>query len=482
MANFTVPVPGATPPFLPQPSGNAQGMPIPGVSAPTEQSIQAQGQLDIGKLLQLVSAAAQPKTQLAAPILPPIGKEVSTQPPAYMATRPGWGPERFMATLSGTIHNAVIEHKQQQQAKALSDWQALDLAFERSGGNPQKMMQDPIAQAILGDPKKMKHLAKALNQDWLNPEKTTVYGEAMKQLLSQKMKRKQAEHMAFQELGTKLRQQFMQEMMARMPTAPVQDQKAVQNVLSVAKLGELAKENRARIMETAQYHRDMVRQHADDLEARIQQQQAMIAEREKEHQDATDLKRQLFTWQQEYQKQMLGLRRLQIQEMAALRAQAAAQAKSRGIFSEFQSAEKTLAPLNMIIDTSRRVQGDISTPTGPGDVELMFAFVTATKPAAGFRFTNTEMNLIQTARGWAQGAQARIQGGYSGILFSPSQRRFMADIVDKSAKQARENRSKMYGAYRKLNPDLADTLEMAQPNTEDSTDTAAPKIDFKPNQ
>jgi len=72
--------------------------------------------------------------------------------------------------------------------KAEGDWTYLQSALNelytaQQSGDPAaiKAAQAKV-DVTMGDPKKLKNMAKALNQDWLNPEKTTAYGEALKKV------------------------------------------------------------------------------------------------------------------------------------------------------------------------------------------------------------------------------------------------------------------------------------------------------------
>jgi hypothetical protein len=99
-----------------------------------------------------------------------------------------WGKQRFMATLGTSISNAVARQKQQKLLKAESDWtylqSGLNELYAAQASNDPKAIAAAQAKVdvVMGDPKKLKDMAKALNQDWLNPEKTTVYGEALKKV------------------------------------------------------------------------------------------------------------------------------------------------------------------------------------------------------------------------------------------------------------------------------------------------------------
>jgi len=99
-----------------------------------------------------------------------------------------WGKQRLMAGIATNIQNAVAKQKQQKLLKAEADWTYMGSAINEL--EAAKVSNDPKAVAaaqqkvdiVMGDPKKLKEMAKALNQDWLNPEKTTVYGDALKKV------------------------------------------------------------------------------------------------------------------------------------------------------------------------------------------------------------------------------------------------------------------------------------------------------------
>lgn len=88
------------------------------------------------------------------------------------------------------VQAAVQQHKQKQLNEATAMWMTLQAAHERltmtNQVNPDgtvDLMKDPMAQAILTDPKKMKNMAKAFQVDMMNPEKTNVYAEGLKRAM-----------------------------------------------------------------------------------------------------------------------------------------------------------------------------------------------------------------------------------------------------------------------------------------------------------
>lgn len=291
----------ATPGIFPGPTGVGSPTLLP--MTPTAGSVTAAGAATGGNpLMKILAQAAQPRPQLMQPMLAPLGKEQGTVPPAYMQRGPAWGPERFLYSMSATVHNAVLHEKQQQVAAAMNDWRALDAAYERSGGNMQKLMQDPAAQAILGDPKKLKHLAKALNEDWLNPEKTTVYQEAKKKYLAEKMSQKQAQAMAFRDIHGKLRQQFMQEMAQQMPVISQTDPAAIRNLLSeqgIQQRGDIAQQqhidNLARILSNNKLRQQGLENQMLEFQQRMQMDKDNAAALAKDRQIMQQLAQQRYT-------------------------------------------------------------------------------------------------------------------------------------------------------------------------------------------
>jgi len=99
-----------------------------------------------------------------------------------------WGKQRLMNGIATNISNAVAKQKQQKLLKAEEDWTYMGSALNelyaaQASGDPKAVAAaQQKVDVVLGDPKKLKEMAKALNQDWLNPEKTTVYREALKKV------------------------------------------------------------------------------------------------------------------------------------------------------------------------------------------------------------------------------------------------------------------------------------------------------------
>jgi hypothetical protein len=169
-------IPATTPPFLPPPGGGGDP-----TSAINDQS---------KKILAAIAQATSRKqaANTAVPMALPQGGDykASQQIGMNTANPHAWGAERFMGGVAENIKTFVAKKKQDQLLKAEGDWTYLQAALnekfaaEQSGDPEQVKAAEAKLQSILGDDKKLKNMAKALNQDWLNPEKTTVYGEALK--------------------------------------------------------------------------------------------------------------------------------------------------------------------------------------------------------------------------------------------------------------------------------------------------------------
>ena len=178
-------VPMTTPPFLP---GKVPGIPTGTTPAPQTPAPNDKAKQILAMLLQ--AAGRKQVTNTAVPAAIPAGGDVESARNIGMNTRrPGaWGTQRFLATLGASIKTGVAKQKQDQLLKAEGDWTYLQSSLNELYAAQQSGDQQAIAAAqakvdvTLRDPKKLKNMAKALNQDWLNPEKTTVYGEALKKV------------------------------------------------------------------------------------------------------------------------------------------------------------------------------------------------------------------------------------------------------------------------------------------------------------
>src|SRR5882724_5510723 len=170
-------IPVTTPPFQ---AGGATADPAEQVRTMTQ------------RIMQALSQASQRK-QFAGTAVP--GKIPGQVDPSEArsigmntAWPHAWGAQRFMAGVQGMIQNAVAKKKESELLKAEGDWTYLQSALNelyaaQASKDPQAIQQAQAkVDVVMSDPKKLKNMAKALNQDWLNPEKTTVYGEALKKV------------------------------------------------------------------------------------------------------------------------------------------------------------------------------------------------------------------------------------------------------------------------------------------------------------
>lgn len=67
--------------------------------------------------------------------------------------------------------------------------------------------------------------------------------------------------------------------------------------------------------------------------------------------------------------------------------------------------------------------------TGPGDEALLEKFFELAKPSSGFRMTQPQMAMLQTARSWKEGIEARLRHAATGVWFSDLQRKQIADTM-----------------------------------------------------
>jgi hypothetical protein len=169
----------------------AQDSPSPG-GPPSGASPAASIDEQTKRMLAMIAQAAQQKKFAGAPHPSPVPgmKDPNAARNIGMNTANphAWGTQRFLAGLQTMIQNGVAKQKETQMLKAEGDWEYLQAALNEQYGaeasGDQKAMAAAKAKvdAVAGDPKKLRNMAKALNQDWLSPEKTTVYGEALKRV------------------------------------------------------------------------------------------------------------------------------------------------------------------------------------------------------------------------------------------------------------------------------------------------------------
>lgn len=194
------------------------GAPIPGVPGQPQAQTAADPNQKAQQILATILQAAQRKqaanTAVPMNIPPQEDPNAARQIGMNTANPRGWGLERLSAGIATNIKNAVAKQKQDQLLKAEGDWTYLQSALnekftaEQSGDQKGVQAAEAKLQAILGDPKKLKNMSKALNQDWLNPEKTTVYGEALKKV-SANQKQQDQQNAQKQTVAQKLKSAVM---------------------------------------------------------------------------------------------------------------------------------------------------------------------------------------------------------------------------------------------------------------------------------
>ena len=154
-----------------------------------------------------------------------------------------------------------------------------------------------------------------------------------------------------------------------------------------------------------------------------------------------------------------GGQKVQIQrEGLALRSEEA-------IFKDVEAIAKRLEPL----DTMKRLMDEalpsVTTPTGEGDVKLVSAFVAATKPPVGFRWTQQEINMIRNATGIANRFLAAWKRLGSGTMLAPEQRKQIGETVQHLSEYLDNKRKHYIAAQVKDRPDLKAHIEELEPET-----------------
>lgn len=124
-------------------------------------------------------------------------------------------------------------------------------------------------------------------------------------------------------------------------------------------------------------------------------------------------------------------------------------------FKAFETINKQLSPLEKIQTAAANADQYTANPSGPGDVALVFAFIEATKPSSGFRFTETERKWILGSRGIVDGAMTRIQQGFTGETLAPEQRAQMTQIIKTAGSQVQQESNKLLQSAAQFKPKAA---------------------------
>lgn len=153
----------------------------------------ARSQIIQALVQRMLSGQIQPKMGLPAPMPGAAYSPDKLKQEGYLMGNQGSKKGEIgaaMFNIGAAVKNAVAAHKEKQLRTAMSDWGTLQSRWENalsvSNGDQNKAQQifenDPYTQGVLGDPKKMKNIAKVFQTDLMNPEKNqnTVYAEALK--------------------------------------------------------------------------------------------------------------------------------------------------------------------------------------------------------------------------------------------------------------------------------------------------------------
>ena len=93
---------------------------------------------------------------------------------------------------------------------------------------------------------------------------------------------------------------------------------------------------------------------------------------------------------------------------------------------------KNIAPLEAASLNIDQYMDPKTEHNGPGDISLQHEFFTATQPAAGFRMTKAQQDILQNAQDYLNSFKAKYNHFKTGSYFSDEQRKQIAD----TAKQA----------------------------------------------
>ena len=142
-------------------------------------------------------------------------------------------------------------------------------------------------------------------------------------------------------------------------------------------------------------------------------------------------------------------------------------------FKAFQGIQKDLTPFEKINTAASNADTYVTSPSAPGDVALTFAFIEATKPSSGFRFTETERKWIIGTRGLIDGVATKINQGFTGETLSPDQRLQMAQIIKSAANQSQKDANKLLQGAGQFKPKAAAAAAGNTPSngTQSSTQT-----------
>lgn len=147
------------------------------------------------------------------------------------------------------------------------------------------------------------------------------------------------------------------------------------------------------------------------------------------------------------------------QERVNIALQGLGERTRQDITRDLDAANKRLQPIDELKGLMDRALPGVDNPSGPGDVELLSAFVAATKPPVGFRWTQQEVNMITQARSVLGNVEALKNRLLTGQRFSADQRRLIGNTVRTLSDKLSERRKLLVKAYSTARPELAPLLK-----------------------
>src|SRR6266478_745030 len=167
------------------------------------------------RLLEMLTRSAQTPQIAAKPHPIPIPGRVDTEAAGRIGMNTewpaAWGFERFAGQVGGQIRNAVSELKERQVSAATADWEYVkeagdELEAAKAGGDEKGIAAaQSKLKAIMGDPKKVKRMQKALQMGWMDPKGSDAYLEGLNRMMKQAKEEEQKKRGAAENLKKMVR-------------------------------------------------------------------------------------------------------------------------------------------------------------------------------------------------------------------------------------------------------------------------------------
>jgi len=167
------------------------------------------------RLLEMLTRSASTPQIAVKPHPIPIPGQADMNAARNIGMNTAWpanyGFERFGAEVGGMVRNAVSAQKEKQVSAATADWEYLkeagdELEAAKAGGDQGAIQAaQSKVQAVLGDPKKVKRMQKALQMSWLDPSKTDAYTEGFQRMMKQSKEEEQKKRGAAENLKKMVR-------------------------------------------------------------------------------------------------------------------------------------------------------------------------------------------------------------------------------------------------------------------------------------